>query len=606
MAARDREALAEGLLGEEKKAASMEELHRQATQVLCGIACVTVLSTCALTVLVPELLTSGLLAYTIGLRHAIDADHIAAIDNIAKRLTTLQKRSAMAGFFFALGHSTVVLLMCIFIAIGRENAWQHLTMKAAGGIVAGGFSGCSLAWRKFSLISQVFVVLFQLRMGRKGRRAEAFFSSWEPALNWRLGTLNSGHPGFQELGPEHDHDERPPRILEGYGEHEHAVAGFFMTCCPSLFTGITASWQMFPVGFLFGLGFDTSSEVALLAMVGLSGDLPHPAYVMVLPLMFLTGMVLVDTLNGLFMAWLYGQSSNSMQRLYFNIVLTGSTAAIALFIGLLEILGVFATWEGLGLHGGFWSWIRLINDDFELVGLMIISFFLTSATLAICCYRRIFPEEGGIEVLLLRAKKTGHPESQMLMLAIIAGGLELQGLLALPRGVAVGRPMADATTSRMTPRDATGLLRKAELRSPRTAVVERPPRPLPVPAVAEAESTLKDLWKMRKEQPKEWFPGRESWTAENLTKAQAQQKTSFKILATHKLKHIRSIHSPRELYSDPPNINMEIGWHLSDDGVLPRLATGATRVSYPKSTCAMTKHQDNMYTTHTQNIIRRG
>lgn len=158
----------------------------------------------------------------------------------------------------------------------------------------------------------------------------------------------------------------------------------------------------------------------------------------------------------------------------------------------------------------------------------------------------------------------------------------------------------------MTPRDATGLLRKAELRSPRTAVVERPPRPLPVPAVAEAESTLKDLWKMRKEQPKEWFPGRESWTAENLTKAQAQQKTSFKILATHKLKHIRSIHSPRELYSDPPNINMEIGWHLSDDGVLPRLATGATRVSYPKSTCAMTKHQDNMYTTHTQNIIRRG
>lgn len=365
MAARDREArgaLAEGLLGEEKKVASIEDLHRQATQVLCGIACVTVLSTCALTVLVPELLTSGLLAYTIGLRHAIDADHIAAIDNIAKRLTTLKKRSAMAGFFFALGHSTVVLLMCVFIAIGRENAWQHLTMKAAGGIVAGAFSGC------FLLIVGVMNMISMRDL----------LESW--------------------------------REQKRYGEHEHAVAGFFMTCCPSLFTGITASWQMFPVGFLFGLGFDTSSEVALLAMVGLSGDFPHPAYVMVLPLMFLTGMVLVDTLNGLFMAWLYGQSSNSMQRLYFNLVLTGSTAAIALFIGLLEILGVFATWEGLGLHGGFWSWIRLINDDFELVGLMIISFFLTTAALAICCYRRLFPEDrsgGTVREDLLRYVERG-------------------------------------------------------------------------------------------------------------------------------------------------------------------------------------------------------
>lgn len=153
--------------------------------------------------------------------------------------------------------------------------------------------------------------------------------------------------------------------------------------------------------------------------------------------------------------------------------------------------------------------------------------------------------------------------------------------------------MDRAPPPRMNPRDATGLLRKAELRSPRTPRLERPVNV----ELSDTDSTLKEIWRMRRLQPKEWFPGNESATAETLVKgAHAQQKTSFGILATHKLKHIRSMHSPRDLYHDPPNINMEIGWHLSDDGVLPRLSTGATRVTYPKSTCAMTKHQDNMYT----------
>lgn len=350
MARGNREDLSEGLLGGDGQAVSIEDLHRQATQVLSGIAVVTVLTTGALTLLVPELLASGLLAYTIGLRHAIDADHIAAIDNITKRLTTLNKRSAMAGFFFALGHSTVVLIMCGFVAVGREKAMDHLThpdrqesMTKTGTVLGGLFSACFL-------------------LG--------------------VGVLNTCT--MRELLQAWKEQAR-------YGEHEHAVAGLCMTCCPSLFMGITSSWQMYPVGFLFGLSFDTSSEIALLAMVGLSGDLPHPAYVMILPFMFLTGMCLIDTLNGLFMAWLYGKSSSTMQRLYFNIVLTGATAAIALFIGALELLSVVATAEDL--HGGLWAYVQLLNDDFEVLGLCIVIFFMSCAALAIGCYRRLFPED---------------------------------------------------------------------------------------------------------------------------------------------------------------------------------------------------------------------
>ncbi|CAE7853648.1 GLR3.2 [Symbiodinium microadriaticum] len=135
-------------------------------------------------------------------------------------------------------------------------------------------------------------------------------------------------------------------------------------------------------------------------------------------------------------------------------------------------------------------------------------------------------------------------------------------------------------------RDATKLLRNPEVRSPRT------PRVLPVDA---QEPTLKAVFKLRGNQPKEWSPGSDSVTAETVVKgAHAQQKTSFGILATHKKKHIRSMYSPRDLYSYPPSINSEIGWHLSEDGVLPRLTTGAKRISYPKSTSSMTKHQDNM------------
>jgi len=179
---------------------------------------------------------------------------------------------------------------------------------------------------------------------------------------------------------------------ERYANHHHSTAGFYTTCCPGLFSGIAAPWHMFPVGFAFGLGFETSSEVAVLAMVGLSNNLENPAWVMLLPLMFLVGMCLIDTANGILMAWVYGSGKDgNKQRLYYNMVVTATSAAIALLVGVLELLGVVATCEDL--HGPFWEFITKLNNDFETVGIVIVVFFLSIAMAAYVGFKYLFPNE---------------------------------------------------------------------------------------------------------------------------------------------------------------------------------------------------------------------
>ncbi|CAE7279951.1 hoxN [Symbiodinium microadriaticum] len=162
----------------------------------------------------------------------------------------------------------------------------------------------------------------------------------------------------------------------------------------AVFSGgyLMQSVVMFPVGFAFGLGFETSSEVAVLAMVGLSHSLEHPAWVMLLPFMFLVGMCLIDTANGILMAWVYGSGKDgNKQRLYYNMVVTATSAAIALLVGVLELLGVIATREDL--HGPFWDFIVELNNDFETVGIVIVVFFLSIAMAAYVGFKYIFPNE---------------------------------------------------------------------------------------------------------------------------------------------------------------------------------------------------------------------
>merc|ERR1711959_263135 len=125
-----------------------------------------------------------------------------------------------------------------------------------------------------------------------------------------------------------------------YGGHTHAIVGMCTSCCPTLFEGIRHPWQMLPVGFLFGLGFDTSSEIGLLGIVAMSHNNVDRACIMLLPLMFMGGMCLVDALNGILMAWAYGKAlEDVMQRLYYNLFLTTTSGLIALLVGVIEVLG---------------------------------------------------------------------------------------------------------------------------------------------------------------------------------------------------------------------------------------------------------------------------
>merc|ERR1712048_1333163 len=153
---------------------------------------------------------------------------------------------------------------------------------------------------------------------------------------------------------------------------------------------------MFPVGFLFGLGFDTSSEIGLLGIVAVSrrGDdssesIPRLA-ILLLPALFASGMCLVDTLNGVLMAWAYGKAlEDSMQRLYYNLFLTALSAGVALSVGSAELLGAIGS--GFDLHGTFWDAIEFLNDHFEFLGYFIIALFFVSFSIAFLCFGRIFP-----------------------------------------------------------------------------------------------------------------------------------------------------------------------------------------------------------------------
>jgi nickel/cobalt transporter (NiCoT) family protein len=290
----------------------------------------------------------GLTAYALGMRHAFDADHLAAIDNTTRKLMSDGQRPVSVGFWFSLGHSSVVFIASTLLGFGVKALSSGISDDGSRLHTITGTIGPTVSGAFLTLIAVINLVVLLGILGvfrdmRSGAYDEA---ALEERLNNR-GLMN--------------------RILG------------------RLTRAITRPWQMYPLGFLFGLGFDTATEIGLLALAGSAAATMLPWYaVLSLPLIFAAGMSLWDSLDGTFMNFAYGWAfANPVRKIFYNLVLTGLSVVFAFVIGGIELLQVVH--DRLGLHGRFWNWITGL--DLNVAGFVITGALLVMWAGALAVWR---------------------------------------------------------------------------------------------------------------------------------------------------------------------------------------------------------------------------
>ena len=295
----------------------------------------------------PVLLGTALLAYTFGLRHAVDADHIAAIDNVTRKLMQEGKRPAAVGFFFSLGHSSVVVLASILIAAATTALQgRFAALKAVGGVIG---TSVSAAFLFAVAAANIAILLSVYRTFMRVKQGGAFVEADLDLLLSQRGLLG--------------------RVLR------------------PLFRLIGASWHMYPLGFLFGLGFDTATEIGVLGISAAEASNGLSIWsILVFPALFTAGMSLVDTTDGVLMIGAYGWAFvKPIRKLYYNMTITFVSVLMALLIGGVEVLGLIA--GRFRLEGAFWSFIATLNDHFGMLGYVIIGIFALSWLISAAIYR---------------------------------------------------------------------------------------------------------------------------------------------------------------------------------------------------------------------------
>jgi high-affinity nickel-transport protein len=283
----------------------------------------------------PVLLGTALLAYGLGLRHAADVDHIAAIDNVTRKLVQEGQRPLGVGLFFALGHSTIVFLVSIAVAATTQSfGGAFESLRIAGGIIGTAVSGSFLL---IIATANSFALLSVHRTFRHARRGEI-------------------------VSPNDLDKVLPPR-------------GPIARVLRRLFSLISQSWQMYPLGFVFGLGFDTATEIALLSVSALAIAKGFSfSAVLVFPTLFTAGMSLVDTADGIFMVRAYGWAHvKPTRKLFYNIAITAISVGVALLVGIVEVLGLISS--QFNMQGRFWQAAVFLNGNFLELGLCVIALF---------------------------------------------------------------------------------------------------------------------------------------------------------------------------------------------------------------------------------------
>lgn len=292
----------------------------------------------------PLIIGMGVVAYTLGLRHAFDADHIAAIDNTVRKLLEQQRHSMGVGFYFSLGHSSVVFLMAVMLGLAVHWAQSHLAgFQATGGLIGTLVSGFFLLL--IGLLN--LVILIQLiQLSRKLK--------------------------YEEIG-----ESQINELIES--------RGLIMRFVGPLFQLINQSWHVFPLGFLFGLGFDTASEVSLLALsAGASQHTVPFLGIIALPILFASGMSLLDTLDGVFMTNAYHWAfERPARKLFYNITMTAISVIAAIIIGGIEIIQLIG--EKQHWDHGFLGWLTQL--DFGWLGYILVIILILSWLIALLIWK---------------------------------------------------------------------------------------------------------------------------------------------------------------------------------------------------------------------------
>jgi high-affinity nickel-transport protein len=295
----------------------------------------------------PVLLGTALLAYSFGLRHAVDADHIAAIDNVTRKLMQDGKRPVAVGFMFSLGHSTVVVLGAAAIA-GAAMALQH----------------------RLDAVRNVASVI--------GTLVSVFFLFAIAIVN--VIVLRSVYRAFVRVRRGEPYVEEDFNMLLG-------GRGLLSRLFRPMFRMISRSWHMYPLGFLFGLGFDTATEIGLLGISAVEAAKGLPFWsILVFPILFAAGMSLIDTTDNILMLGAYGWAFvKPVRKLYYNITITSVSVVVALVVGGIEALGLLG--KHFQLEGWFWGIVAKLNDNFGTLGYFIVGLFAFSWIVSIAFYK---------------------------------------------------------------------------------------------------------------------------------------------------------------------------------------------------------------------------